>query len=325
MRDSARYERAAREVSDGRFGADELVPLALRMSDHSDVVRSIRGLRASITSWDQIVTAMSGGKHLVYGFRKPGIATSVWSFDFRNAGFPGVGAYTNIPGGTAFDGNSAGSYGTGGISLGASDHLYLTNVGIAGELVPPGSNGIFITVDLLVGAGNISATTLTSQDISTTALPRWTTGEGLCMSLEVTTNLGATAASITLTYTDQAGNTGNSTGAIALTTGGVAQRLMPVQDGPMIRLAAGDTGVRAVEACIMSVSMLAGVMAAIIYKPIRVTSTVAGFPTESTTPVQAGGIRRLTSAAGGSKPCITTIRWQSGTLSIAGYYEYVWG
>jgi len=325
MRDSARYERAAREVSNGRFGADELLPIARRMSDQSDVVRSIKGMRASLTSWDQIVSAISGGKHLEYGFRKASGTASVWHFDFRSVGWPGAGAYTNIPGGTAFNGLSEGSYGTRGVSLGASDHLYLSNIGVGGEISTLASSGIYITVDLLVGAGDISATSITSQAISTTALPRWTTGEGLCMSLEVTTALGATASNITLTYTDQAGNAANSTGAIALTTGAVAQRLVPAQDGPMIRLADGDSGVRNVEACILSASMLAGVMAAIIYKPIRVSTIFAGLPTEQTTPGQAGGIRRLTDTAGGSMPCITAIRWHAPGMGIAGYYEYVWG
>jgi hypothetical protein len=326
MQDAARYERAARCVSNGMMGADDLVPIAARMHGARDVIGSINRMRSAITSWDAVNTAISSGKFLEAGYRRAAQATSnVWCSLARTAGFPpAISSYTAIPGGSTFNGNTSGSLGTGQISLGASDHLYLSNYGIAGESASLNNTVISIAIDLLVAAGNISATVTTSQAISTTALPRWTTGEGLCMSLEVTTTLGTTASNVTLTYTDQGGTAANSTGAIALTTGATSGRLVPIQDGPMIRLAADDYGVRQVEGCILSASMGSGVLAAIVYKPLLINITVVGLPAEKTTPMQAGRLVRLTDTAGGSKPFITTIMY-GPTLSTAGFATFVWG
>jgi hypothetical protein len=73
----------------------------------------------------------------------------------------------------------------------------------------------------------------------------------------------------------------------------------------MIRYASGDYGVRVIEACILSASMAAGALAALIYKPIVVIPTLVAqvFPDRST-PAQLSGIKQLTSTAGGEKPFI---------------------
>jgi hypothetical protein len=146
------------------------------------------------------------------------------------------------------------------------------------------------------------------------------------MNLAVTGALGATAATITISYTDQANNAAQSTGAIALTTSAAANRLVPVQDGPMIRLAAGDYGVRTVEGCILSASMLAGTMAVQLFKPLRLQTTLLGLPVEMTTPVQAGRMTRVTQSAGGELPCIMTQRYvQTSGAGLHGLAEFVWG
>jgi hypothetical protein len=210
------------------------------------------------------------------------------------------------------------------LTIGGSDHLYLTNA-VANHVT--GTN-VHMYVDVLVSAGNILATSATSQNISTTSLSRWTSGEGLAMTLEVTAALGATAANITISYTDQAGNTANSTGAIALTTSAAVGRLVPILDGPMIRLATGDYGVRTIEGCILSASMTgSGVMAALIYKPLVVCPTI-GVTTwnERSTPAQLSGIKQLTSAAGGELPFVGSFVLASTTSTgtILQWLEFVY-
>jgi hypothetical protein len=323
------YERTAREVSNGRFGADVLAPIARRISDHSDVIRTMKQMRAALTSWDQIVTAINAGKSAQVSFLRSSsaVSASFWQFEFALAGLPTAGTFATIPGGSAFTGSSVGSMvSPGTANIGGSDHCYLTNVSLHSQ--PSQINQQIVgVVDLLVGAGSINAATGTSQDISTTALPRWTTGEGLCMSLVVTTALvGGTVPTIAITYTDQANNTGNSTGTISVTTASPAGRMLPVQDGPMIRLASPDTGVRKIEACIIAGTITSGVMAGIIYKPIMFMGVLANQSVERTTPSQAGGMRRITETAG-ALPCLTMIRFASNTSNtlLGGFLEFAWG
>jgi hypothetical protein len=329
LRESVEYERTAREVSHGRYGAEVLAPIARRISDHADVIRTMKRMRGALTSWDQIVTAMNAGKSAQVSFLKASnaLASNAWQCEFAIAGMPTAGSFGAIPGGSAFTGSSVGSMvSPGTANIGGSDHCYLTNVSLH-ALANVLHNQIFGVVDLLVGAGSIAAATGTSQDISTTALPRWTTGEGLCMSLVVTTNLvGGTAPTIAITYTDQAGNTANSTGAITVTTAATAGRMLPVQDGPMIRLASPDTGVRQIEACIITGTITSGVLAGIIYKPIMFMGVLANQSVERTTPSQAGGMRRITETAG-ALPCLTMIRFASNTSNtlLGGFLEFAWG
>lgn len=329
VRDHERYEKAAREASGGMFGA-ELVGIARQMSDSADVVRSIKRMQGALTSWAGIVSAQATGKSFVGSYFKPTslVAASAWQSDFLVAGYPTAGTYGAITGGSAYNGASTGAIQTVVNALGVSDHLYLTNMAVSVANSVAANSMIVMAVDLLVAAGNINAATATSQAINTTALPRWTTGEGLCMTLEVTTALvGGTTPTIALTYTDQAGNTANSTGSISLITNVVARRLVPTQDGPMIRLASPDNGVRQIEGCIIAGTITSGALAAMIYKPIRVMCALAGLPTERTTPVQAGGMSRLTETAGGSLPCLTTFRFSpstSGTM-LFGFFEFAWG
>jgi hypothetical protein len=326
LREHYRADRLARELTRGSFGADDLLPVAAKISDSRDAIRAIKRMSAAISSWDGVTNARGNGKSWDYLGTKASQTTvaNQWSSFLRTGGNPSaMSAPGAIPGGERKDSSTTGAWPL-PMSLGGSEDLYLSNIGANHAT---GTN-IVLCVDVLVGAGSISATSTTSQNITSTSLARWTTGEGLNMTLEITTALGATAANITLSYTDQAGNTGNSTGAIALTTSGIAGRLQPVQDGPMIRFASGDYGVRVVEGCILSASMAAGVLALWIYKPLVIFPTVATTTfVERSTPAQVGGIRKLTASAGGTKPCIGFFVLTSTTSTGVQSYllETVWG
>lgn len=326
LRDHYRAEKVAREVTGGRFGADDLLPIAQRASDNRDAILAIKKMAMAISSWDGVTSARGNGKSWDFLGNKVSQTTvaSQWSSFLRVGGMPVAAATPSaIPGGDRLTASSTGAIPL-PMTLGGSEDLYLVN---AGTNHATGTNVVLIA-DVLVGAGSISATSITSQNITTTALSRWTTGEGVNMTLEVTTGLGATAANITLSYTDQAGNTGNSTGAIAMTTSAIAGRLQPVAGGPMISLASGDYGVQKIDGCIFSASMAAGVLAAWLYKPLLVIPTLATTTfVERSTPAQVGGIRKLTSSAGGEEPFIGFFVLTSTTSTGVQTYllEFVWG
>jgi len=325
VRDHYRAERMARQMSGGRFGVNELLPLAALGTDSRNAIRTLQRMRAAITSWDAVVAARGNGLAWDYLGTKASQTTvaNVWSSFTRTAGNPAAMAYNNIPGPAARSSADAGAWPL-PMSLGVSQDLYLTNLGLNHAT---GTN-IALLVDLVQAAGNISATITTSQNVTTTANLRYSNGAGLNMTLEVTTALGATAANVTLNYMDQDGNAGQSTGAIALTTSAIAGRLVPIQDGPMIRFAAGDYGVRKIDQATVSANMVAGVLAALIYKPLLLVPSLATTTfAERSTPAQIGGIRKLTDVAGGSKPClgffVLTSTTSTGVQSIL--METVWG
>lgn len=332
LREHYRIERLCRDLSGGRLGADEALAFMRPRTDIRDVVRAAReGVRAiksamcAVTSWDAIIAARAAGTYWDYLGTKSSQTTvaSQWSSFLRTAGNPSAAAHdSNIPGGKRLTSATAGAWPL-PMTLGGSDHLYLVNFG---NHHATGAN-ITLLIDGLVSAANISATSIVSQAVSSTALSRWTTGDGIAMTLEITTALGATAANITLSYTDQGGAAANSTGAIALTTSGIAGRLQPVQDGPQIRLASPDFGVRVIEGVILSASMAAGVLAAIVYKPLLLVPTLStSFFVERSTPAQIGGIRQLTAAAGGEKPFLGFFVLSSTTSTGVQSYlmETVW-
>lgn len=104
--------------------------------------------------------------------------------------------------------------------------------------------GLITVADRLSHQGGLSGTSSSSQttNLPTAALTRYTSGVGVELGLEVYTQIGATGTTITASYTNQAGTSGQT--SVAVTWGGTgfreASRLVPLS------LASGDTGVRAV-------------------------------------------------------------------------------
>jgi hypothetical protein len=324
LRAEYQAERAAREVSQGVFGAADVLPLMKKISDSKDAIRVIKSMKGLIDSWDNVIAARGNGRYwdtLVSKASQTTVANN-WSSFLRTAGTPGAISFGAVPGPAALDSNTTGAWPL-PMSLGATDFLYLTNFG---QNHLTGTN-ITMLVDVVQAAGNISTNTTTTTAVSTTTNLRWATGAGLSMTLEITTALGATASNVTITYVDQSGNTA-ATAAIALQTSGIAARLTPGQDGPMIRLAAGDFGVRSISSMFCSAAMGAGVVAVLLYKPLLLVPTLATTSfAERSTPAQIGGIRTLTDVAQGSKACLGVFVLTSTTSTGIQTYliETVWG
>lgn len=106
--------------------------------------------------------------------------------------------------------------------------------------------GTLILYDRLGHNGNLSGTTTTAQTF-TGSLTRYTDGIGNMMFYEIygntTTILGTTGTTMTVQYTNQAGTTAKVSPAV--TIGGTGFR--EGNQARFIPLAAGDTGVQAVE------------------------------------------------------------------------------
>lgn len=117
---------------------------------------------------------------------------------------------------------------------------------LIGASVAPSVAGVFLLYDRLFHIGGLSGTSTSDQTVQgttpTPALTRNTGGVGNMAWYEVYTAIGATSTTLTMTYTDQDGNTGVTStmniGATGFNTATRAQR---------IPLAAGDTGIRAID------------------------------------------------------------------------------
>jgi hypothetical protein len=120
----------------------------------------------------------------------------------------------------------------------------------------------------------LGTTTLASQASYSGRVPGGTNYAGLRLFMEITTaTAGATAATVTVTYTNQAGTTGRTTGTITLATYTVDRWIeLPLQ--------AGDSGIQKIETVVVGgTAATAGVMNIIVVRPLwanRVNVTNTG-------------------------------------------------
>jgi hypothetical protein len=117
---------------------------------------------------------------------------------------------------------------------------------LIGASVTPTGAGVMLLYDRLMHIGGLSGTSTADQTVQggtpTPAITRNTGGAGNIAWYEVYTQIGATSTTLTMTYTNQAG-TGSRTGTINIGSTGFREATRAQR----IPLAAGDTGIRAIE------------------------------------------------------------------------------
>lgn len=117
---------------------------------------------------------------------------------------------------------------------------------LIGAHIAPLTAGLYLLYDRLFHIGGLSATLTTAQTVQgstpTPALTRNTGGAGNIAWYEIYSILGTTGTTLTMTYTDQDGNTG-STSTINIGATGFRE----VTRAQRIPLAAGDSGIRAIQ------------------------------------------------------------------------------
>lgn len=128
--------------------------------------------------------------------------------------------------------------------------------------------GGLLVYDRLVHSGGLSGTATAAQttNLPTSALTRYTSGEGNFIFVEISTIIGTTATTATIKYTNQAGTPSKVTPAFAIGGTGLreAERFI------IVPLADGDTGVQVIEELDLVASTLtAGDIAVGIGHPIN--------------------------------------------------------
>lgn len=201
-------------------------------------------LNAGFTSLsDLIAEATSGGKAQQIIFNKAAAtATTVGnSFSCWNVGnLPAAGG----TGGTSGTGRACTRTTTGALgqsNAGSGDQLHLTTVTVQATAV----SSLMLVDRLWDMTYNHASATTTAVDASNRPTRYQTAGlaPGNFIAGEVTTALSATAHNLTITYTDQDGNS-NDAAAYAAPVSAVAGRSPTVTGQWFVELNSGDTGAR---------------------------------------------------------------------------------
>lgn len=153
-----------------------------------------------------------------------------------------------------------------------SNYLARTHIGCT-------SSGMWILYDRLCHQGGLDGTVTTAQttNLPTAALTRYTDGVGVMAMVENYSTGGATPTTFTLSYTNQAGTSGQTSQPVAF--GGTGNRenvrafLVPLQSG--------DYGVRSVESLTLA-STTSGIgnfgitlIRPLLFLPVNMTSSAA--------------------------------------------------
>lgn len=228
-------------------------------------------------------------------FMKSGTAADTagyWYCTSKDPGFPGAWS-PGTPGlnGRVTDGTQTADYGCIPIpnpSVGAN---YLTEIQMAAS-----TNHSHLFFDVLWVNSGIVVTTTTAQSIATPTLPArdtngQTNGEG-CMIALLTTTANTNAAAIansTVTYTNSQGVTGR-TATLAAVAGSQITISPVIGTITWFNLAAGDTGVKSIEAITLNTSLVAGAVSLMICRDIAtIGTTIANVSAQKV--IGAPGIR----------------------------------
>lgn len=127
--------------------------------------------------------------------------------------------------------------------------------------------GMHILCDRLSHQGNLSGSLNTAQttNLPTAALTRYTDGEGVIALVTIWSQIGTTATTYTISYTNQAGTSGKT--SIAMDVSGSFEKRWYGR-AFVTPLASGDTGVRSVESFTLAASTGGGNFGISLIKPL---------------------------------------------------------
>jgi hypothetical protein len=183
-------------------------------------------------------------------------AVGIWHFLGKDAGSPGAWS-PGTPGlsGRTCDGTTVADAGALRIPNPAVGQNFLTGFSSFMSNVA----GMYALYDMLLVNSGLVVTTTTAQTTNTIALPardRFGTinGEGVIWGLyvSVATTNAAAIANCTMSYTDSAGNAGNTATMLSFPATAAVGTFVP------FNLAAGDIGAKSVESVTLGTSLLTG-------------------------------------------------------------------
>jgi hypothetical protein len=151
-----------------------------------------------------------------------------------------------------------------------------------------GGAGI-ILMDLLVQNGGMDATSIATQttNLPTTALTRYTNGEGVMGAIIIHSVIGTTATTFTVSYTNSAGVSGRTSTPTQIGAGSFREIMVLLP----IPLKAGDTGIQSIESVTLAgTTGSAGNFGVCLYKPLAMLSMESTTAESLLDMVSTGGV-----------------------------------
>lgn len=213
----------------------------------------------AIATLDDLVAALgSGAQHKAFYKAFTPQAVSGWTSLFNMVGIPGAGATpsSGVAGDVPTDA-TAGAWPF--TNPTAPDLTYLARLSTVGQTA-----GFLLLYDRLWHNSGLSPTTTTGQTVNSVALTRPDAlGADVEAWMQVYAAMGVGAGgTMTITYTDQDGNTGNTGTLQGFAVSAAAGRTFPYS------LAAGDTGVRSIQTETHTTTMTSGTYGLVLRRRI---------------------------------------------------------
>lgn len=228
----------------------------------------------AITGLDSIYAAKAAGKYNKGYFQKvsSNAAASVaghWHEFFTAGGIPAAGTWSGTAGvATQMTAATQGAFNIGTASV-TPDIRHATSLKMqspTATLVP----GTFYLVDYLLYYPACVVTGTPTTLNNTATLPRYTDGAGVMCMVAVQTANGAAQPALTLSYTDQAGNTGN-TGILTSPVNSSAISKLYLNNGnPFLPLSGTDTGIRKID----SYTLASGTTGTVAFVLVKVLAEI---------------------------------------------------
>lgn len=200
---------------------------------------------------------------------------------------------------------------------------YISGALVSGQYVASSNSGIMI-IDRLSHQGGLSGTVTTAQttNLPTAALTRYTSGVGVFIALEIFSQVGTTATTVTVSYTNQASTAGRTTKAVVF--GATSNReagafiILPLQDG--------DTGVVSVESVtVLATTGTAGNFGVVLFKPLLYLGgfLISANPDGRYFDALLGGGGLMEEYKSGACIGFVTVQGSSTSPVISGYLEII--
>lgn len=235
----------------------------------------------SFTSIDDLVSEIAAGKYVRADWNKITGASAYTAGRWYDLSSLGGTPIANAFAGTALawtacdesTGNGTQIFGIrhgGNVSADTKHVLAGSAISAVATAVP----SQLMLVDMCGYYPGISMNASTLQNLTGTPSLRYSNGVGVRASLIITTAPGATAHNLSMSYTDQDGNTGNTLPVtVACTASAIAGHITHSGTaannyGPFLPLASGDRGIRSVQSVQLSAASGAGVAALALFKPL---------------------------------------------------------
>lgn len=213
----------------------------------------------ALTTQDGLVAAMAGGQTLLHNkVARSGITGAIWYSTFDRGGNPGAGtlAGTSTAAGVVPTDATAGTPNINAFS--GSNTGYIASVDFGGSVACR-----LALCDMLFKAGAYtfsSAVTLASQPSYSSRVPSGTDYNSTQIWFEAASNFTGNP-SVAVTYTNQSGTAGRTTGTVAVGTAPTSGQMfnLPLQ--------AGDTGVQKIESVTATVATV-GTFNILVLRPL---------------------------------------------------------